>query len=453
MKVLLINPPLTQNKKSQKRCLVHMGLAYIAAVLENNGFPVKILDCVVEGYDVQEKFDEKRITFGLTGEEIRRRIEEYEPDIVGVSCLMSMQSHNAHRMCEIAKEVNPNIETVMGGPHPAAMVDETLRDTNVDRVVVGEGEMSMLEIVSGRAVGKVVSSPPMNLENLPMPARHLLPMEKYLKINMPLSTYAPSNRVIQIETSRGCSLNCCFCTVKNFWGKWRRRPPIKVLSEVRFLIDRYKVEELDIIDSNFAFNREYLVEILNGLVGLGLKWANAGGIWVGGLDEEILDLMRQSGCYQLSLAVESATPSILHQVIHKPIRLEKVKPLVKYCHKIGIDTHAFFVTGFPEESVEDMKRNYEFAKECGFSSASFHIITPFPGSDIYEKYPITDYVGVEMRNVNIHHPELSDQELERLVDGFNRRFNRSLLWRNPRRFFSKYGGNFIRRRKVFFGRQ
>lgn len=453
MKVLLINPPLTQNRKSQKRCLVPMGLAYIAAVLENNGFPVKILDCVVEGYDTEEPFDERRITFGLTDAEIKQRIEEYQPDIVGVSCMMSMESHNAHRMCRIAKEVNPKIETVMGGPHPSAMLEETLKDANVDRVVVGEGEQSMLAIVRRQVKDKVVSSPPLDLEDLTMPARHLLPMGTYFRINMPVSTYAPSERVVQVETSRGCSFNCCYCTVKNFWGKWRERPATNVLDEIRFLIDRYQVDELDIIDSNFAFNRKHLVEILEGLVGLGIKWANPGGIWVGGLDEEILDLMRKSGCYQLSLAVESANPSILYQVIHKPIKLEKVKPIVRHCHKIGIDTHAFFVTGFPEETLADMKRNFEFAKECGFSSASFHIITPFPGSDIYEKYPISDYLWVEMRNVNIHHPEISDQELERLVDGFNKKFNRSLLWRNPRRFFSKYGGNFIRRRKVFFGRQ
>lgn len=453
MKVLLINPPLTQNKKSQKRCLVPMGLAYIAAVLENSGFPVKILDCVVEGYDTEVAFDENRITFGLTDAQIKQRIEEYQPDIVGISCMMSMESHNAHRMCHIAKEVNPKIETVMGGPHPSAMLEETLKDPNVDRVVLGEGEQSMLAIVRRQVTDKVVSSPPMDLKELPMPARHLLRMEKYFNINMPVSTYAPSERVVQVETSRGCSFNCCYCAVKNFWGKWRERPVSNVLDEIRFLVYRYHVDELDIIDSNFAFNRDHMKKILEGMVGMGIKWANPGGIWVGGLDEEMLNLMRKSGCYQLSLAVENANPSILHQVIHKPIKLEKVKPIVRYCHKIGIDTHAFFVTGFPEETLEDMKRNYEFARECGFSSASFHIITPFPGSDIYEKYPISDYLGVEMRNANIPHPELSSQEIERLVDGFNKRFNRSLLWRNPRRFFSKYGGNLIRRRKVFFGRQ
>ena len=430
-----------------------MGLASIAAVLENNGFQVKILDCMAEGYDIEELVDERRRRFGLSEGEIRRRIEEYEPDVVGVSCLMSMNSHNAHRMCQIAKEVNPKIETVMGGSHVGAMPEETLHDPNVDRVVIGEGEISMLEIVSVRPKDKIVSSPPMNLENLPRPARHLLPMEKYFEINMPASTYAPSDRVIQIETSRGCSFGCCFCTVKNLWGKWRGRPPAHVLDEVRFLIDEYRVEELDIIDSNFTFNREHMMKILKGLVGMGVKWATPGGTWVGGLDEEVLDLMRRSGCYQLSFAVENANPHILHKVIHKPIKLERVKPLVKYCHKIGIDTHAFFVTGFPEESLEDMKRNYEFAKECGFSSASFHIITPFPGTDIYKKYPIADYTVIEMKSVNIHHPELSDAELEELVDGFNKRFNRSLLWRNPRRFLRKYGGNLLRRRKVHFGRQ
>ena len=174
---------------------------------------------------------------------------------------------------------------------------------------------------------------------------------------------------------------------------------------------------------------------------------------MGGLNEEVLDLMRQSGCYQLSFAVENANQRILHDVIHKPIKLEKIKPLVKYCHKIGIDTHAFFVTGFPEETVAEMKNNYRFARECGFTSASFHLITPYPGSDIYEQYPPEDLERIETKSVNIHHPELSDRELEELVDSFNQKFNRSLLWRNPRRFLTKYGGNMVRRKKLSFGRQ
>ena len=136
IKVLLINPPLTHNKKSQKRCVEPMGLASMAAVLEENGHDVRIMDCMAEGYYIEEIVDERRRRFGLPDTEIRRRIKEYEPDVVGVSCLMSMNAVNAHRMCQIAKEVNPKIITVMGGSHVGAMPEETLLRLQMEVVPV-----------------------------------------------------------------------------------------------------------------------------------------------------------------------------------------------------------------------------------------------------------------------------------------------------------------------------
>jgi len=457
MKVLLIMPPFTQSKKAMKRCIVPLGLAYIAAVLENNGIITKIVDCMVEGYYNEVAETNNRITYGLFDPEIKKRIKEFAPDFVGVSCLMSAQAINAHRMCKLAKEVNTNIQTVMGGCHPAALPTETLKDTNVNHVVVGEGEQSMLDIVLGRKKGVVKSSEPLDIDALPMPARHLLQMETYTKINMPTSTFSPHRRVTQIETSRGCPFQCVFCAATNFWGKWRGRSAEKVLEEVEILKNKYKIKELDIIDSNLTIDRKRLVKILEGLKEIGIAWANPGGIWVGGLDTELLDLMKESGCYQLSFAIESSNQEILSNVIKKPLKLDKVEPLVKYCQKIGIDIHAFFVSGFPEETVKNMKDNYRFAKAMNFTSASFNIVNPIPGSELYEKYPV-DYSQIELRNASIPHPEISSAELEKLIAGFNKRFNSSLIYRNPRMFFKKYILNMVRKRSFrfasrMFGRQ
>ena len=458
MKVLLIMPPFTQSKEAMKRCITPLGLAYIAAVLENNGIVTNILDCMVEGYYNDVVNDSKIITYGLTDSEIKERIKEFSPDFVGVSCLMSAQAHNAHRMCELAKEVNPSIQTVMGGCHPTALLEMTLKDSNVNHIVIGEGEQSMLDIVLGNKEG-IVKSEPLDINTLPMPARHLLPMEKYIKINMPTSTFSPHNRVTQIETSRGCPFKCVFCAATNFWGDFRARSAEKVLEEVRFLKNRYRVEELDIIDSNLTIDRKRLVKILEGMKEIGITWANPGGIWVGGLDIELLDLMKESGCYQLSFAIESSNKEILSKVIKKPTKLDKVKPLVEHCHKIGIDLHAFFVSGFPEETVEDMKNNYKFAKEMGFTSASFNIVNPIPGSELYEKYKqSTDSSQMEFRYASIEHPEIGKEELETLIAGFNKRFNSSLIYRNPKMFFKKYIKTVIRKRSFgfitrMFGRQ
>jgi len=451
-------PPFTQSKEAMKRCMTPLGLAYIAAVLENKGIVTKILDCMVEGYYNDVANDSKTITYGLTDSEIKERIKEFSPDFVGVSCLMSSQAHNAHRMCKLAKEVNPSVQTVMGGCHPSALSEKTLKDPNVDRIVMGEGEQSMLDIVLGNK-GGIVKSEPLDINTLPMPARHLLSMEKYLKINMSESVFSPYNRVTQIETSRGCPFKCVFCATTNLWGKWRGRDPKKVIEEIRFLKNRYRIEELDILDANLAYDRKRLVKILEGMKEIGIAWANPGGIWVGGLDFELLDLMKESGCYQLTFAIESSNQEILSKVIKKPLKLDKVKPLVEHCHKIGIDLHAFFVSGFPEETLEDITNNYKFAKEMGFTSATFNIVNPLPGSELYEKYAqSTDITEVDYRNAHIEHPEISKADLEKHIRSFNKRFNASVIYRNPRMFFKKYIRTAIRKPSFrfmtrMFGRQ
>lgn len=447
MRILLINPPFTQNRRNRKRCVVPLGLASIGATLETNGFTVKILDCVVEGYAIEQSVDEHRFTYGLPDGEVAQRIKRYNPDIVGVSSILSLQAHNAHRVCRIVKSVNDAM-TVMGGAHASATTEATLSDPNVDKVVVGEGELAMLDIARGN--GESAVSAPISPKDLPVPAWHLLPIEKYLRINMPENTLSPNKRVLQVESSRGCPFNCYFCSSKRFWGSWRAKPPSRVLDEIRMLKEAYDIDEVNFTDPNFSVNRRHMIEVLNGLCEIDVKWAVPGGMWVGGLDERILDLMKKSGCYQLTFAVENVNPHILEFAINKPLDHDRAKSLARYCHRIGIDTHAFFITGFPEESRRDIWRNYDYARECNFSSASFNLPTPMPGSPLFDMYPSMDYLNAEYRRPSIPHPELTAEELERLIDTLNRRFNKSLLWRSPIRFAKKYGRN---PRKAFFGRQ
>ncbi|MBN2406682.1 MAG: B12-binding domain-containing radical SAM protein [Elusimicrobia bacterium] len=442
-KCMLIMPAFTQSKKAMKRCLFPLGLGYLAAVLEKEGIDVCVLDCIVEGYNTEVSHDDGEITFGLQDDEIKKRIREYNPDFVGVSCLLSRQAHNAHRVCGIAKDVNKSIRTIMGGCHPSALPEAVIADPNVDNVVIGEGEGAILAIVKGERSG-MVRSDDISLEKLPWPARHLLPMEKYIGINMPTSVFSPSNRVTQIEFTRSCPFNCSFCATTQFRAGYRKREVNDCLAEVKFLKNKYRIEELDIIDSNFIVDKVWVKQLLTGLKELGISWANPGGIWVGGLDEEMLHLMKESGCYQLSLAVESSTPRILKDIINKPTKLDMVKPVVDICRKIGIDLHAFFICGFPEQTREEMNNDYRFAKEMGFTSASFNIISPLPGSRIYEKY-MSEFDDIDLRKASIPHPDMSRGDIEKLVEKFNRSFNSSLIYRNPAMFFKKYVSTLLRK--------
>ena len=432
-------------KQAKKRCVFPLGIGYLSAELEKEGFNVSILDCIVEGYNTEIYQNDGEITFGLKYEDIKKRIRQFMPDFIGVSALISRQAHNAHRICKITKEVNPNIQTIMGGCHASTLSNKVLEDSNVDHVVIGEGEKALVRILRGQNSG-IVKGGDVDVNEISWPARHLFSMEKYLKINMPTSVFSPHNRVTQIEFTRSCPFACCFCSTTHFRGKYRKRCISDCLAEVVFLKEKYGIEELDIIDANFVVDKQWVKKLLLGIKEIGISWANPGGIWIGGLDDEILYLMKESGCYQLSLAVESSTPRILKDVIHKPTNLKSVEPIVKTCKKIGIDLHAFFVCGFPEQSRQEMLNDYKFAKSMKFTSATFNIIIPLPGSDIYNKYKdILSFDRVDLRKANIPHPELSRNELELLVRSFNRKFNSSLIYRNPLMFVKKYLGTIFRK--------
>lgn len=439
-RILLINPPQTQPKQSVKRCIVPMGLAYIAAYLEKKGHIIKIVDCIVEGYDTEIYHEDGQMTFGLSEAEIKNIVKEFNPDFVGVSAMMSSEAHNTHNVCRWVKEVNPKIQVVAGGAHASALPELIKNDLNIDHIVIGEGEESMRRIVEGEAKG-VVRSELINLDDLPWPARHLLPMERYIEIDMPTSVFGKKNRTTQVETSRGCPFNCCFCCTTNFWGrKWRARNPDDIIEELKFLKEKYNIKEIDFTDSNMVVNKKRMIDLCEKMIPLKLAWANPGGMWAGGLDKELLLWMKKSGCYQVTFAIESANPYILEKVIHKPSRIEPIKDLVKYCHKIGVDTHAFFVMGFPEESVESMKKTFEWAMDVSFTSATFNIVQPLPGSEMWHKYGtgINDLKRINLRYCSIPHPEISNEELEKMIDEFNSKFNSSAWRRNPKMFVKKY---------------
>ena len=452
VKVLLINPPQTQPRQSAKRCIVPMGLAYIAAYLEKRGHEVKITDCIVEGYDTELYHEDGQMTFGLQENDIKQIVSDFKPTFVGVSAMMSSEAHNTFNVCKWVKEVNQNIQTVLGGAHASVMKEKLFEDKNINHIVVGEGEESMLRIVEGQASG-VVSYPLIDIDALPFPARHLLNMEKYISIDMPTSVFGKKNRTTQLEFSRGCPFFCVFCSSCRLWGRrWRPRKVENVIAELKELKEKYNIQEIDFTDSNMVINKKMMIELCKAMVPLKLSWANPGGMWADGLDEEVLYWMKQSGCYQVTFAVESADENILKNVIHKPIHIETVKAKVKYCHKIGIDTHAFFVMGFPEESVASMKATYKWALDTNFTSATFNLIQILPGSELWDKYKdkVTDFKKVNLRYAAFDHPEIGKKELEKMIDKFNTDFNSSAWYRNPRMFVMKYLRVAIKRHDIKF---
>lgn len=450
-RIMLLSPKYTLYKDDVRRCVAPIGLAYLAAFLEKGGYQVKILDVAAEGYyNVKEHGD--FVTYGLEDEEIKKRIMEFKPDVVGVSCIFSTQYENVKHILKLVKGTDKNIVTLTGGSHPTYTSDELLDFDCMDYVVMGEAELPTLQLLNALNNGSDLSGIGglayregrekcinrqlqyiINIDELPFPARHLLNMETYFKINMPQNPYPKGRRVVQIITSRGCSAKCVFCTTTNFWGnRYRGRSPQSVIAEIKELKDKYNIDEIQFTDDNLTLNKARAMEILDGMKDLGLRWCVPQGIAIWALDEELLEKMKESGCYQLTFAVESGNQDVLNKIIKKPLNLNKVKPLVKKAHELGIGIHAFSICGLPGETVEQMHETYNFIKDCGFDSASFFLATPLIGSELLKICQENNYLKRDIscndmlfKIGNISTPDFKAEEAQKLVEKFNKDYNKS----------------------------
>ena len=466
-RILLIQPPYTIYKMDFKRCMPPLGLAYIAALLEQSNFKVKILDAYVEGFE-NEKDKGEFVLVGLEDDDIYKVIKEFNPQFVGISGMFSTQDENVLKTCSLVKKFNPNIPIFIGGSHPTYSVREVLANKDIDFVIMGEGEIVTLNLlqklinkedvstINGlgyKKDGKISVNHKLeyigDLDSLPDPARHLLNMEKYIKINLPQSPYTMKDRVTQVVTSRGCSARCTFCTTTNFWGNvFRVRSAKRVVDEIEMLINDYGIEEIHFCDDNFSLNRRRAHEIMDEIISRNLKfaWCTPQGIAVWALDESLIEKFAKTGCYQLTFAIESGNQWVETNIMNKPLILSKVKPLVDKAHELGIGIHGFFIVGMPGETKEQIMQTFEFPKSHNFDSASFFIATPCLGSELYkiciEKGLLKEGFKVNETNYkigNIHTKEFTPEELEGLVRVNTQEFNKSLSQRNPEFYYKKYG--------------
>lgn len=450
-RIMLITPRYTQFKNDVRRCVTPLGLAYLGGYLEKEGYKVKILDIANEGY-YNVEINGDFVTYGLNDGEIRKKIREFQPDVVGVSCIFSAQAENAKHALKLVKEIDPKILTMIGGSHPTYDILNVLDKDYVDFVIIGEGELPTSQLLNALNGGedlynigglaykpngnKVVNNHRQyieNLDDLPFPAWHLLNMEMYFKINLPQNPYPVGKRVAQIITSRGCSAKCVFCTTTNFWGnRYRGRSAENVVAEIKELKEKYDIDEIQFTDDNFTLNKKRAMQVLDAIKDLGLHWCAPQGVAVWALDDELLEKMRGSGCYQLTFAVESGNQRVLNEIVKKPLRLEKVKPLVKKAQEFGISVHSFAICGLPGETIENMQETYDFVKDCGFDSASFFVATPLVGSELLDVCRQKNCLRKGMacndqlfKIGNISTEEFNAEQVQEICEQFNRNYNKN----------------------------
>ncbi|RPH50530.1 MAG: radical SAM protein [Desulfobacteraceae bacterium] len=421
MRFLIINPYYSISETPSPP----LGLAYIAAALERVGIEVKILDLVVFPYSRQL---------------LESVLKNFAPKIVGTTAV-TMTFDNSIDVIKEIKSIDPSIVTVMGGPHVTFCAKETMSMfPELDYIVLGEGEETITELASavdeGRDVsgiegivfrGKsgIVDNGPrkkrIDVDSLPLPARHLLPLGRYRALGMPVS----------MTTSRGCPFKCIFCVGRKMVGaKVRYRNPQNVVDEMEHLA-AFGFRQINVADDLFTSNENHCLKVCDEIIrrGLLIKWTSFARVDT--VSVKVLKRMREAGCHTVSFGVESGNRDILKR-IKKGITLEQVTDAVKMCNEAGVSPHASFILGLPGETPETLKETVEFGnkiKEMGVSHG-FHLLAPFPGTEVREekeKYDIRflsdDWRDYHANRAIVETSSVTRKMLDDIVIGWEDKFN------------------------------
>mgnify|MGYP001818630763 CR=1 FL=1 len=424
MRVLLINPfyPISETPSPP------LGLSYLAGALSHAGVEVKILDLVV---------------FPYSRSRLKTLIETFKPALVGLTAV-TMTFDNAMAVVKDLKGIDPDLLTVMGGPHVSFCAGETLENhPELDVIAIGEGEHTIVDLcrtVDGglgpAEVRGIVyrrgaeihhtdpAEPIENLDELPLPDRGLLPLGRYRALKMPIS----------ITTSRGCPFKCIFCVGRKMVGaRVRYRSPVKVVDELQYL-GTLNFSQINIADDLFTANKNHCLGVCNEIIKRGLRLTWTSFARVDTVSDEVLTRMKTAGCTAVSFGIESANPRIL-KTIKKGITLDQVEAAVGMCQRAGITPFASFILGLPGETPGTIKETMDFGERLKHQGLAFgfHLLAPFPGTEIREKcdqYGIRiltdDWSRYHANRAIVETPEVESRMLDDIVIEWENEYNQLL---------------------------
>ena len=410
IKTTLINPQQIFSKGQIAAGLTPpLGIAYLASFLLAHEYPVQVIDALGEDPSEINPFKKGSYLRGIKVSEIVRKIDD-DTDLVAISNLFSFAYPIVEVLCQEIRKAYPEKKIVLGGPHPSALYDEILKNVPaVDFVAIGEGEESLLGLLeylggrldlnelSGLAVrdksGDIIvlkSSKRiknLNKENIPFPARHLLPMENYIQAQ---EGHGPSSgRWTSILSSRGCPYGCTFCESRR--TAWIARTPKDVVDEMEHCLKEWGINEFHFEDDNMTINKERLIGICDEIISrkLKIKWQTPNGIRASVTDSEMLTKMKESGCLHITLAPETGSERVLNEIIEKgkDFNLSQLKDCGALAHSLGLKVAAYFIIGLPGETRNEVKETIKYAKElakCGVDEVAFGLFIPLPGTPLWD---------------------------------------------------------------------
>jgi radical SAM superfamily enzyme YgiQ (UPF0313 family) len=398
VKVLLVSP---ESKTWSSRRHIPLGLGYLAAVLEREGHQVQLWDGAVEDQPLSSLLS--REPFGVVG-------------ITSATPLI-------HEAWEAAAEARSRgAITILGGPHPTLMPGESLEQPQVDLVVQGEAEATIVEItrllekdrgdidpstgtrrfaangwsevaslsfhdIEGKVVHNPLRKPPQDLDRLPFPAHHLYKIERYTNLQPRTDGLDPHARAYTIVTSRGCPYQCIYCSKAVTGNIWRPRSPENVIEEWRKLVVDLHATEIGVTDDVMTLDIKRAKSICRLLIEEGLNtvpWITIHGIRADNTDLELFQLMKAAGCKRVGFGVESGNQRVL-DIMKKGQTIDDVRQAFGNARRAGLQTIGFFIFGLPGENEETMEDTINLALELDPDLANFMIAAPYPGTDLYER--------------------------------------------------------------------
>jgi len=431
MKVLLLTPPNLANERTLGFISVGLplGIAYLGAVLERLGHEVNLLDGLMSGFvagmkpealTAEDRQTLVRISRGVARKspagdefppgtfyvgrpfaEIAAEAARFAPDILGISVNFSSQFKGALALARYLKEALPAIPIVFGGSHVTVSPRSVLLEAAVDYIVQGEAEHSLPRLLQAieagrppddiagvgykKADGSLVTRPAelfYDLDELPLPAYHLLPMEDYFAA-------AAEGRLVKMYTSRGCTFTCTFCSVPfTSQRRFRTHSPERVVAELAEWVKRYRIEAVMFEDDNMSLNPRRFHRIFELIAqrNFGLK-LYARNFRCDIMRLETMKLMRQCGFETVWITPESGNERVLREVIDKRMDLGDIEDAVGRIHAAGLKSAAAFVIGMPGEKWAEIQDTVAFARKLkgwGVSEFWISIATPIEGSRMYD---------------------------------------------------------------------
>ncbi|MBF0207278.1 MAG: radical SAM protein [Oligoflexia bacterium] len=407
-KVLLVipNSAWTDIEEQARWRIFPYGLTLIAAV-SRDICEIKIIDANIDN-------------LSITDFEVALRA--YGPDIVGISVLFDPISKAGHKIAEIVKKISKNITVVLGGVYATTNAEEAFLDKNIDYLVRGEGELVFKDLVKYlqgkeniptkgiwyRNSGTVHKGELVLIEDLdalPLPAYDLIDIKKYL--------FTPDERksvdapfrlpFAYIITSRGCPLKCTFCQVATISGRnFRYRSPENIIAEIKWLKRNFNLKSIIFQDDNLLTNRQRAKNLFNMMIKnkLSMPWKMiATAVFM--LDDEMILIMKRSGCKYVCIAIESGCVRILRNIINKPINFEHAKKMVNTLKSNKIFVAANFIIGFPTETWDETRETVSFAEKLKVDYVKLFTLIPLRGTKIWDLCEKMGYFKQGFKSENI----------------------------------------------------